>query len=67
MGRSTDGGQVALAESFAAMYTPVKQGYAYGWAVKAGTKHKQISHGGGINGFGTYILRYPEEKCPSWY
>ena len=44
------------------MYTPVKNNYAYGWVVTTGKGRKQIEHGGGINGFATEILRYPDQK-----
>ncbi len=40
------------------MFTPVKNDYGYGWGIKDQKSHKRISHGGGINGFGTQINRY---------
>jgi CubicO group peptidase (beta-lactamase class C family) len=49
-------------ERYKRMYTPEKNGYAYGWAVRGNSGRKTISHGGGINGFRSHILRYPEEK-----
>jgi D-alanyl-D-alanine carboxypeptidase len=45
------------------MWTPVKNNYAYGWGVGEAHKHKQISHGGGINGFATFIARYPDDDA----
>ncbi len=45
------------------MWTPVKNDYAYGWAVGQAYKHKQIAHGGGINGFSTFIARYPDDDA----
>jgi CubicO group peptidase (beta-lactamase class C family) len=56
-----------LPERFAkAMFTPFKNNYAYGWGVRrvAGadgevTRH---SHGGGINGFSSQILRVVEDR-----
>jgi CubicO group peptidase (beta-lactamase class C family) len=49
-----------------AMYTPVKDNYAYGWAVqpadKSASGHLQIGHGGGINGFATMIQRVPDDR-----
>ena len=49
-----------------AMFTPFKDGYAYGWAVqpaeKAPSGHVQVSHGGGINGFATMIQRVPDDR-----
>ncbi len=45
------------------MWTPVKNNYAYGWGVRVEANHKQISHGGGINGFSTFIARYPDDDA----
>ncbi|HJS23466.1 MAG TPA: serine hydrolase [Pyrinomonadaceae bacterium] len=56
------------AQSKALMYKPFLQDYAYGWTVrdasfKQNDKPVQvIAHGGGINGFTTIIVRYPNEK-----
>jgi CubicO group peptidase (beta-lactamase class C family) len=50
------------------MYKPFLEEYAYGWVVtNASFKVKDqaipvITHGGGINGFTTTIVRYPREK-----
>ena len=50
------------------MYKPFLQNYAYGWVVtKTSFKVKDqpipvITHGGGINGFSTTIVRFPNEK-----
>ena len=50
------------------MYKPFLQDYAYGWGI-AKTSFKVndqpvpiITHGGGINGFTTTIVRFPKEK-----
>src|SRR5260370_3236848 len=45
------------------MWTPVKNNYAYGWGIAQTNNHKQISHGGGINGFSTFIGRYPDDDA----
>ena len=56
------------AQSKALMYKPFLDDYAYGWVVrnasfKQNDKPVQvIAHGGGINGFTTTIVRYPNEK-----
>jgi len=49
-------------KSFAEMYTPFKNNYAYGWGVNDQYGMRRISHGGGINGFATFIARYPEQQ-----
>ena len=49
-------------KSFSEMLTPFKNNYGYGWGVNDQYGLRRISHGGGINGFSTFIARYPEEK-----
>lgn len=59
--------------SLAAAFTPVKTkeesansaepkdtGYGYGWGIDTFRGLKQISHGGGLQGFVSYLLRLPE-------
>lgn len=45
------------------MWTPVMNDYGYGWGIKQVRNHKQIAHGGGINGFSTFIARYPSDDA----
>lgn len=48
------------------MFTPIKDNYAYGWAVqppeRATSGKLQVGHGGGINGFSTMITRVPSDN-----
>ena len=37
--------------------------YAYGWTVSTVHKRTMIGHGGGINGFSTFIARFPNERA----
>ena len=56
------------AQSKASMYKPFLEDYAYGWVVQNasfkqnGKDIQVIRHGGGINGFTTTIVRFPQEK-----
>ena len=50
------------AKSREAMMTPIKGDYAYGLGVQTKSGRKVISHGGGINGFNTFLARFPAEK-----
>ncbi len=50
------------AKSREAMMTPVKNNYAYGLGTNEQFNRKMISHGGGINGFSTFLARFPAEK-----
>jgi CubicO group peptidase (beta-lactamase class C family) len=55
-------GKLLPPEAMQRYFTPVKDDYAYGWTVKQSNGHTIISHGGGINGFLTMIVRIPAEK-----
>ncbi len=56
------------AETLQQMWTPTilksgeKQDYGFGWIVSKVNKHRMVVHGGGIDGFNTYISRYPEDR-----
>jgi CubicO group peptidase (beta-lactamase class C family) len=50
------------AKSREMMMTVDKNNYAYGLAVNQQHNRKMVSHGGGINGFNTFLARFPEEK-----
>ncbi|MBS1812419.1 MAG: serine hydrolase [Acidobacteria bacterium] len=54
--------KVLTAESRMAMMTVDKNNYAYGLTVNQQNNRKVVSHGGGINGFSTFLMRLPEEK-----
>ena len=60
--------KLLTAQSKALMYTPFLDNYAYGWNIThASFKVNNadvpvITHGGGINGFTTTIVRFPKEK-----
>jgi CubicO group peptidase (beta-lactamase class C family) len=56
------GGKVLKAESLAKMTTPFKQDYAFGLGVSTNNGHKMIAHDGGIEGFNTSLVYYPDDK-----
>ena len=37
-------------------------GYGYGWFVGDFAGHRSIEHGGGINGFTSYEMTFPEDR-----
>jgi len=43
------------------IFTPYRENYGYGWQITESFNRKHISHGGGINGFRTYISRYVDD------
>jgi D-alanyl-D-alanine carboxypeptidase len=55
-------GGVVEPASMEAMFTDYGHGYGFGWLVNEKYGGPIQSHGGGINGFRTAILRFPEEK-----
>jgi CubicO group peptidase (beta-lactamase class C family) len=66
-------GKVLGESSLEAAFTPVTLndgskanamgfGYGYGWVLLEIRGMKEIGHGGGLNGFSTYLGRYPEQK-----
>ena len=50
-------------KSLDTMFTPVKNNYGYGWGIDSQQGLKRIAHSGGIDGFVTFIARYPEAKA----
>ena len=56
------GGRALSPRSFGAMTTPVLNGYGYGVTIAETLQRRTVSHGGGINGFNTFLIRYLAEK-----
>ena len=56
------GGKLLSAASLAKMTTPFKDDYACGVSVRTVSGHRVIDHGGGIEGFNTFLAYYPEDK-----
>lgn len=48
--------------SLDAMFTPFKDGYAYGWGVGLWGAHRVFNHGGGVDGFSSLFSRYPDDR-----
>lgn len=55
--------KVVNKKMYAQMTTPVKHDYGYGLMLQPIAKHKQVGHGGGINGFSTCMNRFPEDDA----
>ena len=56
------GGKVVSAASLAKMTTPFKNDYAFGLVVQTTSGRKVVQHGGGIEGFNTFLTYYPDDK-----
>ena len=46
--------------SYSTMFTPELNNYAYGWFVDSDYQYKRIHHSGGVPGFFSNIVRYPD-------
>ena len=44
------------------LFTPVRNGYAYGWLNGEKFGRKTVAHGGSVGGFSSYLLRIPSEQ-----
>jgi CubicO group peptidase (beta-lactamase class C family) len=49
-------------ESWKAVFTPYKNKYGYGWGIDSLYGRLTTSHSGGIHGFSSYILRFPQDE-----
>jgi CubicO group peptidase (beta-lactamase class C family) len=56
------GGKLLSPASLAKMTTPFKSEYALGVVVRTANGRKVVQHGGGIDGFNTYLAYYPDNK-----
>lgn len=56
------GGKLLKPESLTEMTTPYKRNYAYGLEVKTVDGYKHIAHGGGIEGFNTFLSYDSQDK-----
>jgi CubicO group peptidase (beta-lactamase class C family) len=54
-------GVLVSKEALDRIFAPEKDGYAYGWSVGKATGRRMVGHGGGIDGFMTNILRFPDD------
>jgi CubicO group peptidase (beta-lactamase class C family) len=60
--QSLFGGKLISAASLAKMTTPFQNDYAFGLTVQTVSGRKVIQHGGGIDGFNTFLAYYPDTK-----
>ena len=55
-------GKVISPQSLNKMIQPFKNTYGFGVSIQSLDGHKAITHGGGINGFNTFMIYFPEDK-----
>jgi CubicO group peptidase (beta-lactamase class C family) len=56
------GGKLLSAASLAKMSLPFKDDYALGVVVRTANGRKVVQHGGGIDGFNTFLAYYPDTR-----
>lgn len=49
-------------ESWKTVFTPYKNKYGYGWGIDSLYGRLITAHGGGIHGFSSYIIRFPQDE-----
>lgn len=59
--RALADGKILTPASRQAMFTDYGHRYGYGWLVSTVGGRSQVGHGGGIHGFSTGIVRYPND------
>jgi CubicO group peptidase (beta-lactamase class C family) len=57
---STD--KILKPESWKTVFTPYKNNYGYGWGIDTMYGRKFTAHSGGIHGFSSYIIRFPQDE-----
>ena len=55
--------KILTKQSYAAMTTVVRLDYGYGLALAPAFERRQVAHGGGINGFVSWIGRFPDDDA----
>lgn len=60
--RAISSNKILMPESWKAIFTPYKNKYGYGWAIDSVYGRLTTSHSGGIHGFSSYILRFPQDE-----
>jgi CubicO group peptidase (beta-lactamase class C family) len=53
--------KIISAASFSKMTTPYKEHYGYGLSIDGFQHHLEIGHNGGINGFSSFLGRFPTD------
>ncbi|HEX2532458.1 MAG TPA: serine hydrolase [Chitinophagaceae bacterium] len=60
--RGISTGKVLKPESWKKVFTPVRNHYGLGWEIDTVYGKTYQAHGGGIHGFTSYLMRFPEEE-----
>jgi CubicO group peptidase (beta-lactamase class C family) len=61
--RAITANKILKPESWKAVFTPYKNKYGYGWGIDSMYGRLITAHSGGIHGFSSYILRFPQDQA----
>lgn len=59
--RAINSGKILQPESWKAVFTPHLKKYGFGWTIDSTFGRYTTSHSGGIHGFTSYLLRFPQD------
>lgn len=57
-----DGSKLVPAEEVAEVFTPGLENYGYGWFIDRGFERKRMSHTGGLPGYISDFVKFPDDK-----
>jgi CubicO group peptidase (beta-lactamase class C family) len=60
--RAISSNKILRPESWKTVFTPYKNKYGYGWGIDSLYGRLITAHSGGIHGFSSYILRFPQDE-----
>lgn len=60
--KSISTNKILKPESWKAVFTPFKNKYGYGWGIDSMYGRLITAHSGGIHGYSSYIVRFPEDQ-----
>lgn len=60
--RAVTDGKILKSASWKTVFTPYKNKYGYGWNIDTAFGKQFTSHSGGIHGFASYLIRFPQDE-----
>ncbi|HVG15926.1 MAG TPA: DUF3471 domain-containing protein, partial [Chitinophagaceae bacterium] len=54
--------KILTQDAWKKVFTPLKNKYGYGWNIDTAFGRVYTSHGGGIHGFTSHLMRFPKEE-----
>ena len=60
--RAVTEGKILKPQSWKAVFTPYKNKYGYGWTIDSSYGRQFTAHSGGIHGFSSYLIRFPQDE-----